>query len=420
MAQFAAAGNQGSVAAGVAAAAAANSQSNAGQSFWLRDIFGDQPVGVLSQLDPRSRNNCTWLQKYSGDIALRKCNSLFVASIISLIQRNLSDARQQGVSLTWLFVKRLVRHKIPDDSPRMPIDTSVTMFRPDGMWVAEWTTTCTLVLCLLLQKANLDFPLHVAFGYWSGQVTASEWEASGVRMPRTQAERQAFDIAAFGRTVSALNPALFRPFRASLVARYTSKLLVHPSVLVSSARTVATARVPTQDTTGTIWPNAPAGPPPPPPGPPPGASPGFGAVRTASNRTQSDRTNNGDSYDCRDCKIHHAAGKHTPAGLAQIKARYAHRDSAPRPERVCYGCGKPGHYIADCPDPHKTQLQVAIPKSDDERRAENHQIEAQLMAAANERYDLQQAEGRKRMRQEQAEQVSKAAKLKESSDKHGW
>ena len=133
MAQFADAGNQGSVAAGVAAAAAANSQSNAGQSFWLRDIFGDQPVAVLSQLDTRSRNNCTWLQKYSGDIALRKCSLLFETSIISLIQRNLSDARQQGVSLTWLFAKRLVRHKIPDNSPRMFMKTFVTMFRPDGM-----------------------------------------------------------------------------------------------------------------------------------------------------------------------------------------------------------------------------------------------------------------------------------------------
>ena len=143
-------------------------------------------------------------------------------------------------------------------------------------------------------------------------------------------------------------------------------------------------------------------------------------MRTASNRAQSDRTNNGDSYNCRDCKIHHAAGMRTPAGLAQIKARYAHRDSAPRPERVCYGCGKPGHYIADCPDPHKTEL--AIP-TDEARKAENHQIEAEIKANANERYEYNASQARKRTREdrERAEQMlQKQQKLKESMEKHDW
>ena len=138
-------------------------------------------------------------------------------------------------------------------------------------------------------------------------------------------------------------------------------------------------------------------------------------MRTASNRAQSNRTNNGDSYNCRDCHIHHAAGMHTPAGLAQIKARYAHRDSAPRPERVCYGCGKPGHYIADCPDPHKTQLQVATPKVDG--NAEHHRIEA----AASE--PMSYAVARKRIREKQKleeEQMTQKQKLEESSLRHGW
>jgi hypothetical protein len=26
---------------------------------------------------------------------------------------------------------------------------------------------------------------------------------------------------------------------------------------------------------------------------------------------------------------------------------------------VCFGCGKPGHFIAQCPNPHKTQLKIA-------------------------------------------------------------
>ena len=121
--------------------------------------------------------------------------------------------------------------------------------------------------------------------------------------------------------------------------------------------------------------------------------------------------------------IHHASGQHTAAGLAQIKARYAQRDAAPRPERVCYGCGKPGHYIADCPDPHKTQLQVAIPKSDDERRAENHRIETEIKAAADARYEFNASQARKRTREDREraeEMLQKQQKLKESVEKHDW
>ena len=67
---------------------------------------------------------------------------------------------------------------------------------------------------------------------------------------------------------------------------------------------------------------------------------------------------------------------HTPAGLTTINARWQARNAASSgapspapavapspspaspPARLCYGCGKSGHFIAECPAPHKTQLQV--------------------------------------------------------------
>ena len=89
---------------------------------------------------------------------------------------------------------------------------------------------------LLLEKAHLTFPGALAFSYCAGQVTMHEWDASGVRMPRTPSEMSVFDLAAFGRTVSQLNPSLFRRFRAKDLERYTSKLLVHPSMILGPIR----------------------------------------------------------------------------------------------------------------------------------------------------------------------------------------
>ena len=118
-----------------------------------------------------------------------------------------------------MFVKQMIRHKLPDDSPRMLLETFVSMTRPDGMDISEWTSSCLLIVGLLLQQALLNLPAALAFSFWAGQITMPEWEASGITMPRTQTDIEQFDIAAFGRRVSGLNPRLFRRFQAKDIKR---------------------------------------------------------------------------------------------------------------------------------------------------------------------------------------------------------
>ena len=109
--------------------------------------------------------------------------------------------------------------------------------------------------------------------------------------------------------------------------------------------------------------------PPLPPGPPPSRPP------PSREALQEQRIS---GYQCHDCGVYHLKGKHSPAGLAKINARWQARSAAsagaPSPAsavttsstslsgrlgvRLCFGCGKPGHFIAECPSPHKTQLQV--------------------------------------------------------------
>ena len=76
--------------------------------------------------------------------------------------------------LTWSMVKRMIRVRFPDDSPRMLMETFVSMIRPDGIDVVEWTATKALVKKLLLAKAKLDLPNGVFYSYWSQQVTNLE------------------------------------------------------------------------------------------------------------------------------------------------------------------------------------------------------------------------------------------------------
>jgi hypothetical protein len=170
MSQYAGAG-----AAGAQTADAAPGRGrDAGQANWLRDTFGDAVPGALDHLDQRSQDNCRWLQTFSSALALKKSSVLFVASVVSLIQRTYADARAEGNILTWLFVKRMVRHRLPDDCPRMLLETFVTMTCPDEMAISEWTASCTLVHGLLTEKALLTFPAALSFSYWSGQVTMHE------------------------------------------------------------------------------------------------------------------------------------------------------------------------------------------------------------------------------------------------------
>ena len=71
------------------------------------------------------------------------------------------------------------------------------MHRPNSIEISEWTSSCTLVIGLLSSKANLVLPSVLSFAYWSGKVTTSEWYISGVSMPRTATQMEAFDIPAF-------------------------------------------------------------------------------------------------------------------------------------------------------------------------------------------------------------------------------
>ena len=150
-----------------------NRDHDMGQSTWLQDIFGGSGVSLVG-LDQRSRDRCLWLQMFSQDLALRHCNELFFVGIVSLIQRVLSDSRTQNRPLTWMFVKQMIRHKLPDDSPRMLLETFVSMTRPDGMDISEWTSSCLLIVGLLLQQALLNLPAALAFSFWAGQITMPE------------------------------------------------------------------------------------------------------------------------------------------------------------------------------------------------------------------------------------------------------
>ena len=95
----------------------------------------------------------------------------------------------------------MVRHRLPDDSPRVLLEMFVSTNRPNGIDISEWTLSCTLIIGLLLSKANLVLPSALSFAYWSGQVTTSEWEISGKNMPRTAAQMKTFDIPTFSRKV---------------------------------------------------------------------------------------------------------------------------------------------------------------------------------------------------------------------------
>ena len=84
---------------------------------------------------------------------------LFATAIVYFVQRTLADTRDQGTLLTWFMMKRMVRVRLPDDSPWMIMENFMSMTRPDGMDVSGWTATGTLVRKLLLAKANLDLPM---------------------------------------------------------------------------------------------------------------------------------------------------------------------------------------------------------------------------------------------------------------------
>ena len=166
--QMAGAGNGAAVQP--AAAGARNLDRDLGQATWIRDYFGDdRSPGALAQLDTRSRDRCKFLQGFSNDLALRKCNLLFATVIVSFVQRTLQDTRDQGTQLSWFMVKRMVRVRLPDDSPRMIMETFMSMTRPDGMDVTERTSTGTLVRKLLLTKVNLDLPKSI----WTCQMACS-------------------------------------------------------------------------------------------------------------------------------------------------------------------------------------------------------------------------------------------------------
>ena len=72
---------------GARAVHAGGRRSNDGQANWLRDTFGDLPAQAIAHLDQQSQDNCRWLQVFSEMLALRKCNSFFALSVVSLIQR---------------------------------------------------------------------------------------------------------------------------------------------------------------------------------------------------------------------------------------------------------------------------------------------------------------------------------------------
>ena len=106
------------------------------------------------------------------------------------------------------------------------------MVHPECMAMSEWTNVFTLMLDLLWKKGKCRLPPALAFSYWSGQVTIHDWESSGIAIPRISSQMESFDISAFGRSISQMNPRVFPHFKKSFVERYSKKLLVHPSKFI--------------------------------------------------------------------------------------------------------------------------------------------------------------------------------------------
>ena len=74
----------------------------------------------------------------------------------------------------------------------------------DFLLLGNWTP--------VLKGKTFFFTSTLSFAYWSGQVITSEWDVSVANLHQTANQMEKFDISAFGRKVSATNPALFRTF----------------------------------------------------------------------------------------------------------------------------------------------------------------------------------------------------------------
>jgi len=300
-----------------------------GRDCWLADAFGaNRQSSTFEGLDPRSKATCKFLQDFADQLAVRKCLCIFESDILSVIKQRLKERRAVGFTLTWPQVKFMVKHRLPDDSPRMILESLVTMVRPEHMAVSEWTNVFTLMLDLLWQKGKHRLPPALAFSYWSGQVTIHEWELSGIIMPRTTSQMESFDISAFGRSISQMNPRVFPHFKKPFVERYSKKLLVHPSKVipvVTPGSKNSLLKLSRDDGPGG------KGKPSPPPGP---------LVTPTQPRAKV-------PYQCFDCGFVHELSKHSAEGLCKIKARYATKLVAQ--PGACHHCGKLGNFSRSCP-----------------------------------------------------------------------
>ena len=330
---------------------------DAGQDLWIRDPFGEDEdlQEDFESLDEHSQKACIWLQEFTRGVLLYKCNLIFDAEIVAAIKKALADSRAGRTQLLWCTVTQMVRSQLPDASPKILLETLISMQRPNGMAVSEWANSFTLTRALVRQEADTTIGNHLAFQYFAGQFTPEEWAASKFSIPKTRTQMRRFSVPAFLKRVAKMNSKAFDPFRASMIHGWTKQLLAPQQATATTApsdpttnatATEATIAATTTETAtalanallttmggmGIVSPKS----------TPPRTTgmrrrpklPCFAWRKGQCTRgdscrfahmgaSDSPRMPETDSYDCGDCGHHHARGwkYHSEEGKAQIHAR---------------------------------------------------------------------------------------------------
>jgi len=274
-------------------------------------IFSRDPLAIDTKLDEErtalgehSSKSLLWLQCFLEESLLFRSNEIFDEPLVALVSEELRRARSEDGTFTWTQVKDLIRKELVDLAPRGCLETLQTILRSDGIPVARWTSTFTLLDGLVKDVSKTELGPLLKFGYWDGQVTHPEWKVmvtAGFAQPKTDAEKEAFNYAAFLEVAKKQGPKAFKVFHSSTpeVAAHCATLLRPPGS--TNRRTRATPRV--------------------------------------KKKTGNPRNDDRYPYTCHDCGIAHTGpNQHTADGSAKIHARFLRKKA----EREAEAAGTAG------------------------------------------------------------------------------